>query len=82
MRRDILKSLKKGPSTADLEEELNESHANLPPPRQVVICRIGKESVSKSGKVRQFSLKEPKVRNQVLLFDVKGFADNPKNGIF
>ena len=83
VRRDILKSLKKGPqSTVDLQEELKESRYNLYHHLEVLSSAgLVKESVSKSGgKVRQFSLKEPKRPElAVLLFDEKDLQENPKN---
>ena len=79
VRRDILKSLKKGPqSTVDLEEELNESRYNLYHHLDVLSSAgLVKESVSKSGgKVRHFSLKEPKRPEMaVLLFDEKDLQE-------
>ena len=73
VRREILKSLKKGPqSTVELEGELKESRYNLYHHLDVLSSAgLVKESLSKSGgKARHFALKEPKRPElAVLLFD-------------
>ena len=82
VRRDILKSLKKGPqSTVDLEEALNESRYNLYHHLEVLSSAgLVKECVPKNkGKVRHFMLKEPKRPElTVLLFDEKELKENPE----
>ena len=82
VRREILKSLKKGPqSTVDLEEELKESRYNLYHHLDVLSSAgLVKESLSKSGgKIRHFALKEPKRPElTVLLFDEAEWKQDPK----
>jgi DNA-binding transcriptional ArsR family regulator len=82
VRREILKSLKKGPqSTVDLEGELKESRYNLYHHLDVLSSAgLVKESSSKSGgKIRHFALKEPKRPElAVLLFDEAELKHDPK----
>ena len=82
VRREILKSLKKGPqSTVDLEGELKESRYNLYHHLDVLSSAgLVKESLSKSGgKARHFALKEPKRPElAVLLFDEAELKHDPK----
>ena len=82
VRREILKSLKKGPqSTVDLEGELKESRYNLYHHLGVLSSAgLVKESSSKSGgKIRHFALKEPKRPElAVLLFDEAELKQDPK----
>lgn len=82
VRREILKSLKKGPqSTVDLEGELKESRYNLYHHLDVLSSAgLVKESSSKSGgKTRHFTLKEPKRPElAVLLFDEAELKHDPK----
>ena len=82
VRREILKSLKKGPqSTVDLEGELKESRYNLYHHLDVLSSAgLVKESSSKSGgKIRHFALKEPKRPElAVLLFDEAELEQDPK----
>jgi DNA-binding transcriptional ArsR family regulator len=82
VRREILKSLKKGPqSTVELEGELNESRYNLYHHLDVLSSAgLVKESSSKSGgKIRHFALKEPKRPElAVLLFDEAELKHDPK----
>ena len=82
VRREILKSLKKGPQSAvDLEEELKESRYNLYHHLDVLSSAgLVKESSSKSGgKIRHFALKEPKRPElAVLLFDEAELEQNSK----
>ena len=82
VRREILKSLKKGPqSTVDLEGELKESRYNLYHHLDVLSSAgLVKESSSKSGgKIRHFALKEPKRPElAVLLFDEAELEQNSK----
>ena len=82
VRREILKSLKKGPqSTVDLEQELQESRYNLYHHLEVLSSAgLVKENASKSGgKTRHFSLKEPKRPElAVLLFDESELKQDPK----
>jgi DNA-binding transcriptional ArsR family regulator len=82
VRREILKSLKKGPqSTVDLEGELKESRYNLYHHLDVLSSAgLVKESMSKSGgKSRHFALKEPKRPElAVLLFDEAELSSDPK----
>ena len=83
VRREILKSLKKGPqSTVDLEGELKESRYNLYHHLDVLSSAgLVKESSSKSGgKIRHFALKEPKRPElAVLLFDEAELKQDPKS---
>ena len=82
VRREILKSLKKGPqSTVELEGELKESRYNLYHHLDVLSSAgLVKESLSKSGgKARHFALKEPKRPElAVLLFDEAELKHDPK----
>ena len=82
VRREILKSLKKGPqSTVDLEGELKESRYNLYHHLDVLSSAgLVKESLSKSGgNARHFALKEPKRPElAVLLFDEAELEQDPK----
>ena len=82
VRREILKSLKKGPqSTVDLEGELKESRYNLYHHLDVLSSAgLVKESTSKSGgKSRHFALKEPKRPElAVLRFDEAELSSDPK----
>ena len=83
VRREILKSLKKGPqSTVDLEGELKESRYNLYHHLDVLSSAgLVKESSSKSGgKIRHFALKEPKRPELAdLLFDEAELTQDPKS---
>ena len=82
VRREILKSLKKGPqSTVELEGELKESRYNLYHHLDVLSSAgLVKESSSKrGGKIRHFALKEPKRPElAVLLFDEAELKHDPK----
>ncbi len=82
VRREILKSLKKGPrSSVDLEDELSESRYNLYHHLGVLTdAGLVKESSPKQGgKTRHFSLKEPKRPElAVLLFDEAELKADPK----
>ena len=82
VRREILKSLKKGPqSTVELEVELNESRYNLYHHLDVLSSAgLVKESSSKGGgKTRHFALREPKRPElAVLLFDEAELKQDPK----
>ena len=82
VRREILKSLKKGPqSTVELEGELNESRYNLYHHLDVLSSAgLVKESSSKGGgKTRHFALREPKRPElAVLLFDEAELKQDPK----
>ena len=82
VRREILKSLKKGPqSTVELEGELNESRYNLYHHLDVLSSAgLVKESSSKGGgKTRHFALREPKRPElAVLLFDEAELRQDPK----
>ena len=82
VRREILKSLKKGPqSTVELEGELNESRYNLYHHVDVLSSAgLVKESSSKGGgKTRHFALREPKRPElAVLLFDEAELKQDPK----
>ena len=83
VRREILKSLKKGPqSTVELEGELNESRYNLYHHLDVLSSAgLVKESSSKGGgKTRHFALREPKRPElAVLLFDEAELKEDPKS---
>jgi len=82
VRREILKSLKKGPqSTVELEGELNESRYNLYHHLDVLSSAgLVKESSSKGGgKTRHFALREPKRPElAVLLFDEAELKHDPE----
>ena len=82
VRREILKSLKKGPqSTVDLEGELKESRYNHYHHLDVLSSAgLVKESSSKSGgKTRHFALKEPKRPElAVMLFDEAELKHDPE----
>ena len=82
VRREILKSLKKGPqSTVELEGELNESRYNLYHRLDVLSSGgLMKESSSMGGgKTRHFALREPKRPElAVLLFDEAELKQDPK----